>query len=190
MNKHTTIGIAALAGLGGWAYFAYQWLSLYVIVYPDDDQWLMWSSGLETLWRAWPVLTLGLVLGAILLLACLTLAAHVFAQDEARYKADVEARIRTEKQKNEQQYQQKTSALEAREAELRSGWHTLREQEQKAVQALQVMQARVELAERKAAEAEAKKQRSYGGFERVKRKLQREQSPKQPKPHGLDYPQA
>lgn len=172
MNKHTTIGIAALVGLGAWAYFTFQWLTLHMIVYLDDGQWVEWSSGFETLWKAWPVLTLGLVLAAILLLAVLQLVAINLEKSEARDKAAFKENLRAEKQKIDQLYQQEKSNLELRESGLRSAWNTLREQEQNAVQALQTMQARVELAERKAAEAEAKQKRAYGGFERIRRKQQ------------------
>ncbi|MBB3105246.1 AbrB/MazE/SpoVT family DNA-binding domain-containing protein [Azomonas macrocytogenes] len=69
-----------------------------------------------------------------------------------------------------------TRSLAAREAALAQGWQTLRAREQEVLQTLAEMFARVHLAEQRATDAEARKQRAYGGFERLRRKQQREQN--------------
>lgn len=65
-----------------------------------------------------------------------------------------------------------TRSLDACEAALAQGWP----QEQEVLQTLAEMSARVHLAEQRATDAEARKQRAYGGFERLRRKQQREQN--------------
>lgn len=169
MNIRVLIGVS-LVGLAAWAYKAYQWLQS-VVVYQGFE---MLSDGLETLWKAWPVLTAGLILGLIAFLVCLELAGTALERKEERLKAEAEKHLSDELQRLHELNRDKNIALESREAALAEGWQTLRAQEQQAVQVLTAMSARVEAAERKAAEAEARKQRAYGGFERLRRKQQRE----------------
>jgi len=157
-----------------WAYFAHQWFGWHVVVYPNGDTWQPLSSGWETLWKAWPVLTAGLVLallGAIVMLSMVSMWSEQLEQslrDEAKQRLAEEISLQRDLAQDHQHMIQK------RADELEASWESLRAREQQMAAQLAEMQARIEDAEAKAADAEARRMRAYGGFERIRRKQNRE----------------
>ena len=160
--------------LAVWAYFGRQWLDRHAVVYHTEEGWKIASEGLETLWRAWPVLSAGIVLGFLVVLVCLELLSDTLDRAEKHLQADAEKRLDSERQHLHELDQQRNLALHSRETALIESWQNLQAQEQRVIQELTEMSTRVRMAEHRAADAEARKQRAYGGFERLRRKQQRE----------------
>lgn len=176
MNTRIRIAVwsTALSMLAVWAYFGRQWLDRHAVVYHTEEGWKIASEGLETLWRAWPVLSAGIVLGFLVVLVCLELLSDTLDRAEKHLQADAEKRLDNERQHLHELDQQRNLTLQSRETALAEGWRKLKMQEHQVVEVLSEMSARIKVAEQQASDAEARKQRAYGGFERLRRKQQRE----------------
>lgn len=172
------IVLAALALVipAAWAYFAHQWLGLHAVVYPSGDVWKPLSIGWETLWKAWPVLTAGLILALLVLLAVLWFMALWQERLEQQLRDETKQRLAQDLDLQREQAQRSRQIIDERTFELEASWAQLREQEKQVAEQLLTMQARVAAAEAKAEDSEARKKRAYGGFERIRRKQEREKA--------------
>lgn len=174
--KKIVLAALALGIPAVWVYFAHQWFGWHAVVYPSGDAWKPLSSGWETLWKAWPVLTAGLILALLVLFVVLWFMALWQERLEQQLREEAKRVLDQDLDLQREQAQRSRQIIYERTFELEASWAQLRVQEQQVAEQLLAMQARVAAAEARAEDAEARKKRAYGGFERIRRKQEREKA--------------
>jgi citrate lyase gamma subunit len=157
-----------------WAYFAHQWFGWHVVVYPNGDTWKPLSRGWETLWKAWPVLTAGLVLAWFVFLGALWLMAFRQRQLERQLRDDLERSIAQENDRQRRFGEYIEQRLHEGNIELEMSRVQVQAQQQQVADQLQAMQERLDAAEAAAADAERRRYNAVRTSERLRRRRDRE----------------
>lgn len=172
--KKVVLAALALGIPAVWVYFAHQWFGWHVVAYPSGENWKLLSSGWGTLWKAWPVLTAGLILAWFAFLGALWLMALRQKQLEQQLRAELEQSIAQENDRQRLFGEYIEQRLHEGNIELEMSRVEVQAQQQQVADQLQAMQERLDAAEAATADAEKRRYNAECAFERMRRRRDRE----------------